>query len=225
MNVSITLPAAARRLRALPALLCLAMLCSPAAAAEVTLADLRADFPTEGEKFKPPTYKNEWIFYVANRGIFRPDSVMTWWHDPEKWPDGLLSLWGTTAAAHASRKQLDAVEILPGPNDGWLVARWNSTVDGDLKVRGYFQRVKSTPDHTDVTEGQEFMVRHNEGEPLVTIRSEAVKDTAVKEFEVSIPGVRKGDLIDFMVASLGLNYGGETLVSATITGDEDKITR
>lgn len=194
------------------------LLATPGLMAEEKLvADIRGDFPGEGVNLQQPDWKNGWIYFVAPLATFSHEAAMVWWQDAEKWPDGILSARNTGhSRAGIVRNRSDTIEVLPGDDEKWLVARWNSNVSGTLRVRGSFRKIQSSPEAASENQGIEFMVRHNEGENLFSGISEALNDTAEKEFDVLIPDVKEGDPVDIIVRGITRNWASETHVAAQI---------
>jgi hypothetical protein len=188
---------------------------------QVVVADLRGDFPVTGEMFHSPELKNGWEYYIAKDGILKPDLAMTWYLEPEVWPDGLLAAYNSgSAGASKDRSHADAIKITPGTDEKWFVARWISTVKGTVKVTGWIQKVLSTPELAGDTEGIDFYLRARDQDPVLTLHSDAANDTSVKEFSIEIPDVQIGDPIDLIVRGISKNWGNETRLSAVFTSDK-----
>lgn len=189
--------------------------------AETVVADLRGDFPVTGEMFRAPELKNGWEYYIAKDGILKPDLGMSWYAEPKVWPDGLLAAYNSgDAGVSKDRSREDAILITPGTDEKWFVARWISTVKGKVKVTGWVQKTKSTPELAGDTEGIDFSIRILDGDPLLTLHSDAANDTSVKDFTIEIPNVQIGDPIDLIVRGITKNWGNETRLSAVITAEK-----
>ncbi|MCX6971789.1 MAG: hypothetical protein NTV93_16770 [Verrucomicrobia bacterium] len=214
-------PERVRRHWGLAVVLGCVILTSSAAWSQAVVADLRKDFPVKGELYHSPELKNGWEFYVAKDGIIKPNLAMTWWVDEKVFPDGLLAAYASgSAGASQDRSHEDAILVTPGDDEQWLVARWISTVKGTVKITGWVQKTKSTPELASDTEGIDFYIRAREQDPVVTLHSDAANDTSVKDFTIEIPNVQIGDPIDLIVRGIRKNWGNETRLSAVFTSDK-----
>lgn len=96
-----------------------------------------------------------------------------------------------------------------GTHEHWVVRRWESTMDGDLKCRFRFRKT-----NTSCGDGVIGMIYRNG--TLIYTRAIAGDDRVGRDDVVGLPGLRAGDKVDIMLAPGPLDHCDGSAFSATI---------